>query len=160
MKFKLFFTALLALALVGCDKDDRKGSGNPPVFGGKWVGEWMLSTWNGSEELAGKIYIAFEKEGGFVLYQSVDMPGYTVFRGSYVVTADGAGEDRGVLSGTYEDGAPLDEGSYEIEYDKENMLTLTGRKSGIVSEYERCTIPDYVKDGITGRADAGCGRFL
>lgn len=109
-----------------------------------WNGEWMLSLWNGDATLTGHIYMDLQADGKFVLYQSLDVSGFAVFRGTYTVASQNGST---VLSGVYDDGTPWKE-RYTMTCTDDRM-TLTSTSDAIVSQYVRTTIPDYVKDGLT-----------
>lgn len=118
-----------------------------------WTGEWMLSLWNGDAGLAGRIYMELRADGRFVLYQSLDVMGFAVFRGTYTVATQNG---RQVLNGVYEDGTPWKE-RYALLCEGDRM-TLTSQSDAIVSQYVRTTIPDYVKDGLTAAPGFGAAR--
>lgn len=112
-----------------------------------WVGEWMLTSWTGDQSLAGKVYIELKGDNTCDIYQNVNTTGYAKFPGTYAVTERGGVTE---LSGSYSDGKPWgDSYTFTATADK---LTLTGVGTGYVSVYDRTTIPDYVKDGVTVQA--------
>ncbi len=102
---------------------------------------WVLTSWNGSAELSGKVYISLGEDGAFALYQNIKTPGFTVFKGTYTLS----GKE---LSGKYDDNSSWTQ-SYDADFGA-TTLTLTGKSDHIVSVYASTRIPDYVKDGITG----------
>lgn len=111
----------------------------------QWVGQWMLTSWTGDQSLAGKVYIELKDDNTCDIYQNVNVTGYAKFSGTYAVTERGGGVRE--LSGSYSDGKPWgDSYTFTATADK---LTLTGVGTGYVSVYDRTTIPDHVKDGVT-----------
>lgn len=113
-----------------------------------WVGEWKLASWTGDQSLAGKVYIELKGDNTCDIYQNVNVTGFAKFSGTYVVAERGGGVTE--LSGSYSDGKPWgDSYTFTATADK---LTLTGVGTGYVSVYDRTTIPDYVKDGVTVQA--------
>lgn len=121
---------------------------------GSWTGEWMLTHWGGSDAMSGKVYLALEIDGTFALYQSLDVAGFSLFRGTYRVAVEGG---KNVLTGTYSDGKPW-AARYEIAREGDHLF-LTSLADDIVSQYALTEIPDYVKDGVTG-APAQGGRQM
>lgn len=113
----------------------------------------MLSLWNGDAGLAGRIYMELRADGRFELYQSLDVMGFAVFRGTYTVATQNGQQ---VLNGVYEDGTPWKE-RYAMLCEGDRM-TLTSQSDAIVSQYTRTTIPDYVKDGLTAAPGLGAVR--
>ena len=117
-----------------------------------WVGEWVLSSWEGDDALAGKVYVELTRDNRFTLYQNGGQPGFTRFRGDYAVSAEH------LLTGTYADGTSLGD-SYAVAADEER-LTLTGTTTGHVSVYDRTTIPDWVKEEVPQSAAAKGAAML
>lgn len=109
-----------------------------------WVGEWVLSSWTGDASLAGKVYMELTDKKAFNLYQNINALGFAKLTGTYSVTSVAQGQ---VISGTYTDGKSWGDSYTVTATDKK--LTLTGRTTGYVSVYDRTTIPDYVKDGVS-----------
>lgn len=89
--FKIFSLAMLMLlALTGCgEKEGGKGV--------KVAGEWQLVQWNDATPEF-KVYIDFNADGTFEMYQQVWSFDYELYTGKYVVTGD-------VMTGTYADGS-------------------------------------------------------
>ena len=81
---------LMLLALAGCgEKESGKGV--------KVAGEWQLVQWNDATPEF-KVYIDFNADGTFEMYQQVWSFDYELYTGKYVVTGD-------VMTGTYADGS-------------------------------------------------------
>ena len=81
-----FFAAALAVVLaVGCgSKEDSEEPEKPPVDGPVFeAGSWVLSQWNGSQELPRSIYLHLAADRSFELYQSLNTIGYSKYTGTY-----------------------------------------------------------------------------
>jgi uncharacterized lipoprotein NlpE involved in copper resistance len=128
--FALF--AVVALALVGCEKNPDNG----PVGGSSSAieGEWHITEWNG-ESPEFDVYVKFDG-GNFEIYQQVWSLDYVLFKGTYKVSGD-------IVTGTYENGSNWASGyKFAVEGDK---LTLHSQEDqSITSVYEQCVIPDEV----------------
>lgn len=127
-------------------------------FDSKWYGEWVLETWDAAATLAGKVYLSLDEAGAFALYQNINAQGFVRYKGTFQVV-DLSGKL--TLTGTYSDGVPW-AGGYELSVVADEM-TLTALTDGVISVYRRTTIPDYVKEGITGKrlhVAGKSGRFL
>lgn len=115
------------------------------VVRSEWSGEWMLSLWNDSDAMAGRVYMELAVDGTFTLYQSIDVAGFSVFKGTYEVAVQ---DGRRILSGVYDDGVAWST-RYVLSCSGDE-LQLTSLSDEIVSKYVRTEIPPYVKDGATG----------
>lgn len=143
MRWKLFYTALLTLVLLGTSCSKRSDDGGSTVILNP--DGWELVSWNGDRTIAGRVYLELQTTS-FTLYQQIgnlESVGYTTYRGSCTFTTDaGLGT---VLSGVYSDGTPWAR-SYRVETMTDTELRLVSIDEQIVSEYERVVIPDYVKE--------------
>ena len=137
---KILAVAALALLAAGCGGKDKKEEKIPNDG-------WMLSRWNGSTDLEGKVYVQFNEDQTFTLYQNIDQPGFRKFTGTY--TVDNSAETGPVLSGAYADATPW-ESSYVVEKHSETELQLRAQVGGAVSLYTAVVVPAYAKDGIVG----------
>lgn len=135
---KICIVAALAFLTAGCGGSDKKKEAEPLYDG------WMLARWNGGTELSGKVFLQFDEDMTFVLYQCIDTPGYRKLTGTY--TQEGQR-----LSGVYSDGTPW-AGSYAIEKQTATELQLRSETDDVVSLYTAVEIPAYVKDGVVGRS--------
>lgn len=104
-KFVIVMFAAFALSSCG-GSDDNKGGGSPSGNDGI-VGDWVLASYAGSQEMAEKVYIRFNEGGTFALYQNINEAGYTELTGNYNYSG-------GSLSGTYSDGKAWKE-SYSVK---------------------------------------------
>ena len=138
----LIFATFVALGLASCSKTDKNLE--------KLSGEWY---WQGTEagvEL--EVYVAFEKDNTFDLFQKIGDGAYRVYSGTYTLTpgADGLY----ILSGEYSDGTPWG-AEYAVLSSSNDTMVLT---AGDVTEtYTRVTggIPEDVKNSAAPVKSAG-----
>lgn len=119
--------ALLSMALIagGCKKEKIQSN---------IAGEWHCSV----EEC--DIYLAFDPDGTFELYQKLGEGRYYQYNGSWST-------DKNIVSGTYDDGTPWGS-SYEVEFDGSDKMTFSATNgSGEVNTYTRTSIPEEVRNG-------------
>ena len=76
---------LLAATLVGCDKDKTPDGGNS--VNSKVVGEWMLTEWNG-EATEFNVYLDFNSDATFAIYQQVWTLDYELFEGTFKTSGE------------------------------------------------------------------------
>lgn len=128
---------LMLLALTGCgEKEGGKGV--------KVAGEWQLVQWNDvTPEF--KVYIDFNADGTFEMYQQVWSFDYELYTGKYVVTGD-------VMTGTYADGSNWACG-YKVNVVDGQLTMYSQEDQSVTSLYEKCTIPEEIKaEASTTRA--------
>lgn len=141
---KILSLVLLSLVvLTGCKNKDKNNGANPIV------GEWELITWN-EETPEFNVYISFNNDGSFAIYQQVWSFDYELFAGKYSVKGDS-------VSGTYTDGSAWASDYKFAKTDK--TLTLID-KSGTKSVYEKCTIPEEIITEATTTRSAEVTPFL
>ncbi len=134
---KIAVLLFVALATANCsDKNDDGGKKKLETSG------WMLTSWNNSTDLAGKVFLQLNADGSFALYQSINTPGFETFTGTYRIADD-------VLSGEYSDGTAW-ESSYAVQTHSEEALILKSKTDATVSVYKKGVIPDYVKQANPG----------
>lgn len=144
---KIAALLLVTLAMASCGDSDG-GNGKKEMK----TGSWMLTSWNNSTELAGKVYLQLNDDNSFELYQSVDTPGFETFTGTYRISDD-------VLSGKYSTGE-LWESTYLIRIYTERELVLESKTDGAISVYRMSGIPDYVRQANPGVRSAASTPFL
>ncbi len=128
---KLFaIFAIVALALVGCDKDTDGTGGNVSAVNG----QWHITEWNG-EAPEFDVYISFDS-GKFEIYQQVWSLDYKLFKGTYKVSGE-------IITGTYADGSLWASG-YKFAVNGGKLTMYSQEDQSITSVYEKCTIPDEV----------------
>ena len=141
---------LLVVALTGCKKSNNDG----PAGGGDngaLSGEWMLVSWNDAAPEF-NVYIDFNSDGTFEMYQQVWSFDYEYFAGDYTITDD-------IVTGTYADGSNWLCG-YKFDR-KGDVLTMYSQEdTSVVSVYERCEIPAEIKEEATATRSADVVPFL
>ena len=132
--FKIFSLAMLMLlALTGCgEKEGGKGV--------KVAGEWQLVQWNDATPEF-KVYIDFNADGTFEMYQQVWSFDYELYTGKYVITGD-------VMTGTYADGSNWACG-YKVNVVDGQLTMYSQEDQSVTSLYEKCTIPEEIKTEAT-----------
>ena len=136
--FKIISLAMMLLvALTGCgEKESGKGV--------KVAGEWQLVQWNDAIPEF-KVYIDFNADGTFEMYQQVWSFDYELYTGKYVVTGD-------VMTGTYADGSNWACG-YKVNVVDGQLTMYSQEDQSVTSLYEKCTIPEEIKaEASTTRA--------
>lgn len=128
---------MLLVALTGCgEKEGGKGV--------KVAGEWQLVQWNDATPEF-KVYIDFNADGTFEMYQQVWSFDYELYTGKYVVTGD-------VMTGTYADGSNWACG-YKVNVVDGQLTMYSQEDQSVTSLYEKCTIPEKIKaEASTTRA--------
>jgi hypothetical protein len=128
--FKIISLAMMLLvALTGCgEKEGGKGV--------KVAGEWQLVQWNDATPEF-KVYIDFNADGTFEMYQQVWSFDYELYTGKYVVTGD-------VMTGAYADGSNWACG-YKVNVVDGQLTMYSQEDQSIASLYEKCTIPEEIK---------------
>ena len=123
---KLAFLIISALLLFSCEKQ--------PAFKFEdLVGEWHHHSEYEDGSVA-DVYVAFEKDGSFRLYQLIGEGRYTYFRGVWTYKD-------GLLSGTYEDGSSW-AASYKVGVLQDALLLTCSRHPEEEYLYLSCTIPE------------------
>lgn len=136
--FKIISLAMMLLvALTGCgEKEGGKGV--------KVAGEWQLVQWNDATPEF-KVYIDFNADGTFEMYQQVWSFDYELYTGKYVVTGD-------VMTGTYADGSNWACG-YKVNVVDGQLTMYSQEDQSVTSLYVKCTIPEEIKaEASTTRA--------
>jgi hypothetical protein len=142
MKLTKIFFAVIALLAVACNPNGGQGgnSGTKWENSGSLIGEWSLSSWAGSADAAPKVYIVFNEDQTFDMYQQ----SYSVIWFRY----DGTWSLNGTtLSGKYSDGTPWN-CDYTVAYSlSPKLIRLTSKSdSADVTIYESERIPDTIID--------------
>lgn len=132
---------LLAAMLVGCDKENNQ---NKPGGGGasssELVGEWVLTSWN-EETPEFSVYIAFNDDATFQIYQQTWTLFYELFEGSYNVSGS-------IVTGIYSDGSIWLSG-YKFAVEGDTLTMYSQEDTSIASVYTKCEIPEEVKAEAT-----------
>ena len=146
MKFaKIFIVAIVALLGFSACGDPNNGGGGGSTSewndNGSPVGEWVLTEWNGSKDLPFGVYIRFNEDNTFELYQHT----YTVLWVRYTGTFSLNGS---TLTGVYSDGEKWN--SYTIKYNGETkQIRLTNTEKNEESIYTSTTIPTEIVEDAT-----------
>lgn len=132
---KKFFAvfAIVALALVGCEKNPDNG-GQGGGNGSAIEGQWHITEWNG-EAPEFDVYIKFEK-GAFEIYQQVWSLDYELFKGTYKISGD-------IVTGSYEDGSKWASG-YKFAVENGKLTMHSQEDQSVTSVYEECEIPEEI----------------
>lgn len=149
---KKFFAvfAIVALALVGCDKNPDSGGQGGGNNSSVIDGEWHITEWNG-EAPEFDVYVKFEK-GAFEIYQQVWSLDYELFRGTYNVSGE-------IITGSYEDGANWASG-YKFAIDGDKLTMYSQEDQSITSVYEKCVIPEEIINEATTTRSSDVVPFL
>lgn len=128
MKKLLYMLAALTLILAtGCTKEDKKVDYKSAI-----VGQWHCAP----ADMDADIYVEFEKEGDFALYQQLGEGRYRKYTGSWTNAEN-------ILSGTYTDGTPWGS-SYQMAFNGDTMTLTAQNGSNEVMTYVKQSIPDEV----------------
>ena len=143
--FKIWTLALaLLMAMTGCEPDE--GPQFTPGDVNKIVNEWVLSTWGGADAPF-KVYIDFNDDNTYEMYQLIYGDYYVKFSGMYHISGD-------ILTGTYDDGNIWKSGYKVTLLNEGKVLALDSQEDiSIRSEYDVTVIPEDVKlEASTTRA--------
>ena len=129
-KILFILTALTLITATGCKKEDAKVD-----YKSNLVGQWHCAP----EDMEVDIYVDFEKEGNFSLYQQIGEGRYRKYTGSWTCQGN-------TLSGTYIDGTPWGS-SYKMEFSGSDTMILTALNGSEESmTYVKGTIPNEIKN--------------
>ena len=144
---KIFSLAMvLLLALTGCGDKERGKTDKGLV-----AGEWQLAQWNDATPEF-KVYIDFNADGTFEMYQQVWSFDYEYFEGNYTITDD-------IVTGTYSNGTNWACG-YKFEILDGQLKLASQEDQSVVSIYESCTIPAEIKEEATATRSTDVVPFL
>ena len=139
MKLTKIFLAVVALFALACTPNNGGGNdGSKWVNNGTLVGEWCLTSWAGNNEAMPQIYIAFNDDSTFNLYQKNYSVIWFQYEGSYAL-------NNNVLTGAYSDGEAL-ASDYKVAFSSDGkMLRLTSlTNSSDVAIYTATEIPTWI----------------
>ena len=131
--FKIFSLAMMLLvALTGCgEKEGGKGV--------KVAGEWQLVQWNDATPEF-KVYIDFNADGTFEMFQKVGDGPYWYTQGEYMLDAATK-----ILSGVYSDRYPW-KYSYKVSISDKTLEMAAVELEGYKLTYAKETIPAQVRE--------------
>lgn len=131
---------MLVMAVSACGEKEPQHNG--PVGGGgdiaAIVNEWVISSYNdAAPEFV--VYIDFNEDGTFAMYQQVYSLNYVCYTGSYNVSGD-------ILTGTYADGSNW-ASAYKVSVstDGKTLMMSSQEDVSLVSVYSQTVIPEDVK---------------
>ena len=134
MKKILYFLAALALVAVTSCKPDNKPEDEKPVdYKALVIGEWHCAP----AEFNADIYVAFNENGSFDLYQKIGDGRHRHYSGKW-------NAQDSILSGTYSDGSPWGS-TYQMVFNDDDTLVLTALSDEAMT-YTRKSIPSDVKE--------------
>ena len=127
----------LLVAMTGCEPADNPDTFKPGDVK-QIVNEWNLIEFDG-EVAPYDVYVDFNEDNTFVIYQRIYSAIYEKFDGTYSLSGN-------TLSGVYNDGTELARYRAEVSADG-NTLRLHKTDAGreIMSVYQKTTIPEFVK---------------
>ena len=136
MRLTKIFFAIAALFALACNPNN--GKEKKWVESGTLVGEWQLTSWAGSEEARPQIYIAFNDDDTFDLYQQSYSVVWFHYDGNFLF-------NNNVLSGNYADGTPL-ACNYKVAFSQNGkMMRLTSMvDSSDVAIYTASEVPSWI----------------
>jgi hypothetical protein len=147
---KIFSLAmLLVMTLVGCEKQNNPDGPNGDK--GALSGEWVLTSWN---EVTPEfnVYIDFNDDNTFEIYQQVWSFDYELFTGTYTITGD-------IVTGIYTDGSIWASG-YKFLKEGDTLTLYSQEDTSVTSVYEKCEIPVAIKEEATSTRSAEVVPFL
>lgn len=146
--------AVLAVAITGCGDDNKGGDAPAPLPEGvSLVKEWRIATWNGSEAPF-DVYIDFNEDGSYDMYQQIYTLNYQHFSGSYNLSGD-------IVTGSYSDGTNWKSG-YKVALSADGMqLTMHSQEDvSMTAVYNSTIIPEDVKAEAAESRAVDVERFL
>ena len=146
--FKIWsFVVLVLIAMTACDNGGGKKDNS------KIVGEWRIESWDNMEP-SFDVYIAFNEDGTFDIYQQVYSLDYVMYDGDYTVSGN-------KLSGVYHDGTPW-KCNYigSVSEDGNTMTLVSDQLNPVTCVYEACVIPDDVIEEASTRSTELFDYFL
>ena len=148
MKSIKLFLVLAMFLMVGCGNPDNNGGGNGGngeewQSTGKIVGEWELTEWNDSEDNPMRVYIRFNENDTFDLYQRIYSAIWVHYTGTFSLKGS-------VLKGVYSDGEAWS-ADYNIAYSTTPLrIRLTNTEDeNDVSIYAASEIPENIIEDST-----------
>ena len=124
---------LVAVVFTGCEKVTNPDG---PSVKGVLSGEWVLTSWN---ETAPEfnVYIDFNDDDTFEIYQQVWSFDYELYTGTYTINGD-------IVTGVYADGSNWACG-YKFVKDGDTLTMYSQEDQSVTSVYAKCEIPAEIK---------------
>lgn len=142
---KSFLTKILAIVAISLSVSGciiTSGSGTEEDKG--IVGCWKLETFAGFQADT-DVYIVFNADNSFTLYQRSDSHNYTVFIGSYNMD-----KATSIISGVYSNGTEWAHEYKILTLDAKSLVWENCDNPAEVSEYSRSEAPQYVANNRAG----------
>jgi hypothetical protein len=147
---KILSLVAAVLFAVACGEKENNPDG-PVAKDGVLTGEWVLTSWN---ETAPEfnVYIDFNDDNTFQIYQQVWSFDYEFFTGTYNISGD-------IVTGSYADGSNWACG-YKFVKDGDTLTMYSQEDTSVTSIYKKCEIPAEIKDEATATRSAEVVPFL
>ena len=142
---KSFLTKILAIVAISLSVSGciiTPGSGTEEDKG--IVGCWKLETFAGFQADT-DVYIVFNADNSFTLYQRSDSHNYTAFIGSYNMD-----KATSIISGVYSNGTEWAHQYKILTLDAKSLVWENCDNPAEVSEYSRSEAPQYVANNRAG----------
>ena len=142
---KSFLTKILAIVAISLSVSGciiTPGSGTEEEKG--IVGCWKLETFAGFQADT-DVYIVFNADNSFTLYQRSDSHNYTAFIGSYNMD-----KATSIISGVYSNGTEWAHEYKILTLDAKSLVWENCDNPAEVSEYSRSKAPQYVANNRAG----------
>ena len=134
---KILYVICAALLIAGCGNKEEKKNLDELL-----IGEWHSTSLSISDAYtyAGEVYIGFNADKTFDLYQKIGEGAFRLYRGSWNIDGD-------VLAGKYNDGEEWGT-RYQISIDGKTLtMKYSIHDSEVTSVYTSVVIPSEVKIG-------------
>lgn len=134
---KIIFMICTVLLIAGCGNKEEKKNLDELL-----IGEWHSTSLSISDAYtyAGEVYIGFNADKTFDLYQKIGEGAFRLYRGSWNIDGD-------VLAGKYNDGEEWGT-RYQISIDGKTLtMKYSIHDSEVTSVYTSVVIPSEVKIG-------------
>jgi hypothetical protein len=147
MKFaKILFISLFALLGIACNPNSGHTNGgqtnNAWSNDGSPIGEWVLTKWNNSTDLPFGVYMRFNEDNTFDMYQHTYSVLWVHYKGTFTLNGT-------TLTGVYSDGEKWSS-DYTIAYmESPKQIRLTKKGSDDEGIYSSTEIPETVIDEAT-----------
>ncbi len=129
------FNIIFAMLFVACGGSSENDVDSYDYT--KISAEWKLTEW-ADMPADMDVYIAFETNQTFTMYQQTETVRFVKYNGTYSVKGD-------VISGKYSDGKPWGS-SYILSFKGESMTLVSKTDVAEVNVYTKTTIPAEVKE--------------
>ena len=143
--------SLVAVVLFAVACGEKENNPNGPGNKGVLSGEWMLTSWSEAEPEF-NVYIDFNDDNTFEIYQQVWSFDYELYTGTYTITGD-------IVTGVYADGSNWACG-YKFENSGNTLTMYSQEDKSVTSVYEKCEIPAEIKAEATTTRSAEVVPFL